>query len=259
MSTSEHMVQGTSNHGKGKTEHNPTHRVASAEGAWLVCGCVASRRQRPGLLQISLRHGFQWCSRPGGGKAILPSALSCKSSSDRCLSMYCGCLCVTPASTCKLEQPQLKLQSWCSTLRMTATRDWWKTWREGPRELAALRTPQRVRLALRARLELLIPFIGEPQELCSAHRHQDHHPTRSAALSAARCDLRVAILFSSFAGRTCSSMGRQPAGVPSVAQVRMHQACAHTAFTLAKLLYCVQIPGLKRWPFRPAQPRWAQC
>ena len=99
MSTSEHMVQGTSNHGKGKTEHNPTHRVASAEGAWLVCGCVASRRQRPGLLQISLRHDFQWCSRPGGGKAILPSALSCKSSSDRCLSMYCGCLCVTPAST----------------------------------------------------------------------------------------------------------------------------------------------------------------
>lgn len=141
MSTSEHMVQGTSNHGKGKTEHNPTHRVASAEGAWLVCGCVASRRQRPGLLQISLRHDFQWCSRPGGGKAILPSALSCKSSSDRCLSMYCGCLCVTPASTCKLEQPQLKLQSWCSTLRMTATRDWWKTWREGPRSLQLCARP----------------------------------------------------------------------------------------------------------------------
>ncbi len=29
-------------------------------------------------------------------------------------------------------------------------------------ELAALRTPQRVRLALRARLEMLIPFMGEP-------------------------------------------------------------------------------------------------
>ena len=35
-------------------------------------------------------------------------------------------------------------------------------------ELAALRTPQRVRLALRARLEMLIPFIGEPYASCRA-------------------------------------------------------------------------------------------
>ena len=34
---------------------------------------------------------------------------------------------------------------------------------ERAEELAALRTPQRVRLALRARLEMLIPFIGTPQ------------------------------------------------------------------------------------------------
>ena len=33
---------------------------------------------------------------------------------------------------------------------------------ERKEELAALRTPQRVRLALRARLEMLIPFIGAP-------------------------------------------------------------------------------------------------
>lgn len=30
-------------------------------------------------------------------------------------------------------------------------------------ELASLRTPQRVRLALKARLEMLIPFIGPPR------------------------------------------------------------------------------------------------
>ena len=33
---------------------------------------------------------------------------------------------------------------------------------ERAEELALLRTPQRVRLALQARLEMLIPFIGAP-------------------------------------------------------------------------------------------------
>lgn len=39
---------------------------------------------------------------------------------------------------------------------------------ERAEELAALRTPQRVRLALRARLEMLIPFMGAPHGACSA-------------------------------------------------------------------------------------------
>ena len=40
---------------------------------------------------------------------------------------------------------------------------------ERAEELAALRTPQRVRLALRARLEMLIPFMGAPQWSSSAY------------------------------------------------------------------------------------------
>ena len=47
---------------------------------------------------------------------------------------------------------------------------------ERKEELAALRTPQRVHLALKARLEMLIPFMGAPQTfvmiglcLCALH------------------------------------------------------------------------------------------
>lgn len=72
MAIPRHMLQSRPCHGKGMTVHNLTHGVAFTEGERLVCGCIASRRERPGLLQISLRHGAKRCSWPGRGDTILP-------------------------------------------------------------------------------------------------------------------------------------------------------------------------------------------
>ena len=43
------------------------HPEPAAEGARLVCGCTASRGQRPGPLQSRIRDGTRWRSRPSGG------------------------------------------------------------------------------------------------------------------------------------------------------------------------------------------------
>ena len=116
------------------TEHNLRQRVAPTEGAWLVCGCIASRRERFRLLQISLRHGVGWCSWPGRGDNILPP----RPMQTLCVQRLCCCSgCANPANWILQRVAGCTAESFlhCSTLKMTAIKDLLKLWKKGLRSL----------------------------------------------------------------------------------------------------------------------------